>query len=225
MQTKDFPQHVADVVSILDGMEQSGFDIAHNYKITLHGGISLFATNVSHVPTDSGDRLVTIMGPTTAKTYERSTVLASEIQMVTMVDVQGIAPGAAEDAHQDVALRTVDAIMDGPENVDILKEIHVFAARSIAARTDKFLEKVRAHLEQMKRGDPHCEFIPLLQSLLDGDHDPEDVRAVAMMFAVDISHRVSKDQYEPFITEHDWRDKTLAFMRRSIEEHDETQEV
>lgn len=214
---------VDNVADMLEDLEIRGMQKAVPARIGLRSGALINVQGVRLLSVDGeGVRNFEVIAYQTQGTsghYDEIRFLASDVESVTRLGLEGISPERADDTHSGRALEMVDAIMT-PEREDTMDRFRQLGAICTDTRPDWFTEVVRMQIDKFDAAKMKSTDLDLstLQALLSDDADEREVTAAVMIIMVDMCYNALEHAYEPYIGGDEWTEAAMALVDKRLDD-------
>jgi len=216
---------VDNVATMLKDLEIRGMQKPIPARIGLRSGTMLNVQGLRVLPINGeGARnfeVVAYQGQGKSSCHDEVRFLASDVESVTRLGLEGISPEKADDMHSGRALEMVEAIMT-PEREETMDRFRQLGAICSDTRPDWFTEVVRMQIAKFDAARMKSTDLDLstLEALLSDDVDEREVTAAVMIIMVDMCYNALEQAYEPYIDGDDWSRTAMALVDARLDSLD-----
>jgi len=151
--------------------------------------------------------------------YDEVRFLATDVESVTRVGLEGVSPERADDMHSARALEMVDAIMtlEMEETMDRFRQLGAICTDT---RPDWFTAVVRMQIDKFDQAKMKSTDLDVstLEALLSDDVDAREVTAAVMIIMVDMCYNALEHAYEPYIGSDEWTEAAMALVDKRLDD-------
>ena len=213
---------VDNVVSMLEDLKIGGMHKPGHARIGLRSGTLFNVQGVRLLPTDGQNgrnfEIVGYQAQGKSGCYDEVRFLASDVESVTRLGLEGISPEKADDMHSSRALEMVETIMT-PEREETMDRFRQLGAICSDTRPDWFTEVVRMQIAKFDAARMKSTDLDLstLEALLSDDVDEREVTAAVMIIMVDMCYNTLEQAYEPYMSGEDWSRTAMALVDERLD--------
>lgn len=215
---------VEETSAMLERIEIRGMDRPPASRIGLRSGTVLTANGVRLLTIDGMERknyeVIAYQTQGNSGRYDEVRFLASDVEFVTRLGLEGVSPDRAAEMHSRRSLEMIEIIMS-PEREETMERFRVLGAKCSDTRPQWFVDIVNMQIAKFDEARSKSTELDLdtLKALLSDDVDEREATAAVMIIMIDMCYNALEHTYQPYIDEDEWTADAMQAVDRRLDEN------